>query len=227
MKYLLIILLSPLFSFGQATCGGAVIIPLDGTCKTVPTSTSTSNSSNCYSGYLTWLQFTTDNSGRCVELSFNGPSPSYMEVHSGCTGQTFVSQLCLDDGRGIWAADYGNPLQSNTTYKIKYWSPSGSIQVCGRYRTVLNDDCQTATAIDGTPKSDNNACHTPGPGVTPPQLCAFTLENTAWYKYTIASNGASIININNIQCDNITTGFAAGFQIGFFTGTCTNLINRS
>lgn len=224
MKFLLLLL--PFFANSQ-TCGTAINIPLDGTCKTINTSTLSSNSSGCVSGVLTYFQFTTDNSGRCVELSFNG-SASYIEVHTACTGQTFLagSSLCMEDGRGVWATDYNSPLQANSTYKVKYWSSQGSVQVCGRYRTVLNDNCQTATGIDGTPRIDNNACHTPGPGVIPPQLCAFTLENTAWYKYVIASNGVSIININSIQCDNYAPGFAAGFQVGFFTGTCTALVNR-
>jgi hypothetical protein len=39
------------------------------------------------------------------------------------------------------------------------------------------------------PITDNNACNSPGTGVNPTDLCASTLENTAFYKYTVLVDG--------------------------------------
>jgi hypothetical protein len=36
-------------------------------------------------------------------------------------------------------------------------------------------------------------------------------------------DGISIVNINNISCDNGSTNNNNGFQIGFFTGSCSSL----
>jgi hypothetical protein len=70
---------------------------------------------------------------------------------------------------------------------------------------------------------DNNACHTGGPGVTAAQLCAFSLENTAFYAFTIEHSGPASIYISNISCNNGNLNNSNGFQIGFFTGDCNTL----
>lgn len=70
---------------------------------------------------------------------------------------------------------------------------------------------------------DNNSCHLPGPGVTAAQLCAFSLENTAFYQFYVNTTGTCVINISNITCDNGPTTNNNGFQIGFFSGTCASL----
>jgi hypothetical protein len=77
--------------------------------------------------------------------------------------------------------------------------------------------------IQTTPVFDNNACHTPGPGVPAGQLCAMTLENTAWYTFVVENDGSCIITIDSIACDNGNGNNVNGFQIGFFGGTCSGL----
>ena len=74
---------------------------------------------------------------------------------------------------------------------------------------------------------DNNACAKPSTEVTPVQLCAFSLENTAFYKYIVALNGVSSIQLNNINCDNLNSAAETGFQIGFFVGSCGSLTKIS
>jgi hypothetical protein len=59
--------------------------------------------------------------------------------------------------------------------------------------------------------------------VTPAQLCAYSLENTAFYHFVVASTGHAIINISNISCDNGSENNSSGFQIGFFRGNCGSL----
>jgi hypothetical protein len=90
-----------------------------------------------------------------------------------------------------------------------------------------NTKCAGALSIDETPRNDNNACHKPSTEVTPDQLCATTLENTAFYQYYVAQTGVSIINIKNVMCDNIGASNSNGFQVGFFTGNCGALTKLS
>jgi hypothetical protein len=62
------------------------------------------------------------------------------------------------------------------------------------------------------------------PGATDPSpadFCAGTLENTAWYTFTVNADGDVVISIDNIAC----YGGGLGFQIGFFSGTCGSLTN--
>ena len=88
------------------------------------------------------------------------------------------------------------------------------------------DDCNGALLISSTPQSSNNICTTPGPTtntptITPADICAGSLENTAWYSFTTLSTGDVVVTIDNIIC----SGGAAGFQIGYFVGSCGSLVN--
>jgi hypothetical protein len=132
--------------------------------------------------------------------------------------------MCFDDGAGIWAPAETYTFSANTTYYIRVkTATAGNISIAAQHYTPPNDDCSGALTLSPIPINDNNACHHGGPGVLPAQLCAFTLENTAFYKYTVASTGTSTINITNIECDNGNGNNSSGFQIGFFTGTCALL----
>jgi len=80
--------------------------------------------------------------------------------------------------------------------------------------------CSGATWISPDITKDNNACNKPSAEVSPVQLCAFSLENTAFYSYIVETNGVSSVQLNNIECDNSAVGADNGFQIGFFVGSC-------
>jgi hypothetical protein len=58
-------------------------------------------------------------------------------------------------------------------------------------------------------------------------LCAFSLENTAFYTYYVENTGVSSIQLNDINCDNSDVGNNNGFQIGFFVGACGSLVKLS
>ncbi|PCI98541.1 MAG: hypothetical protein COB15_05770 [Flavobacteriales bacterium] len=128
----------------------------------------------------------------------------------------------------------GVPLTGLTvgaTYfvQISYASggPCGDLEICFYVcDTPTEDACAGAIAIGPTPQSLDNFCTTPGPisntpTITPANLCAGSLENTAWYSFTVLNTADVIMTIDNIIC----TGGGAGFQIGFYTGACGSLAN--
>src|SRR4030095_6280376 len=93
-----------------------------------------------------------------------------------------ASSMCFDDGAGLWSVSETFTLLPNTTYKLRIKTAiSGTITIKGYSYTPPNDDCGGAFAISPVLITDNNADHLPGPGVVPGQLCASTLENTAFY----------------------------------------------
>src|SRR5262245_49006946 len=132
--------------------------------------------------------------------------------------------MCYDDGKGLWSFGHLFLIQPSTTYKLRIkTNTSGNIAINAKFYNPANNLCAGATGIGPTPITDNNACNSPGSGVNAGDLCASTLENTAFYKYAVTTDGVSIININNISCDNGNTNNNNGFQIGFFTGSCASL----
>lgn len=241
-------LLLPIFVFAQgSTCSSPFTVTLDGACRTYAISSSTSNSAMCGYGsnmHETFFSFTTNGSAECVLLSITAPTaqPCEVAVYSGgaCTNGNQIqnSNLCMPDGKGIWApALYVDGvqvspkvLQANTTYilRVRTTSTSGNLTICGQSYTPPNDDCNGATYFGATAINDNNACHNGGPGVAPIDLAAGTLENTAFYKYKIGNApGGSTFTINNIDCDNGTESpdgaTNVGMQVGVFTGNCSSL----
>jgi hypothetical protein len=134
------------------------------------------------------------------------------------------SSMCFYDGAGLWAPSETLNLSPSTTYYLRIkTSTACDIRIGGQQASPVNDDCDGALSIGTIAITDNNACHQPGPNVTFTQLCASSLENTAFYQYYVATTGTSIINISNISCDNGANNVNNGFQIGFFKGSCTNL----
>jgi hypothetical protein len=132
--------------------------------------------------------------------------------------------MCFNTGNGIWAPAETFAMNANTTYFLRVWTPgAGTLNVCGRNYDPPNDDCLGAMSVGPAPIKDNNACAKPGPGVTPSQVCAASLENTVFYVYTVASTGASNIDIKNISCNNGDNNSNNSMQIGFFTGNCGTL----
>ena len=147
-----------------------------------------------------------------------------MYSSSSCTPPLSASSMCFDDGQGLWAPAHSYTLLPNTTYHLRIkTTTAGSITICAQHYTPPNDDCAGALAIGPTPVPDNNSCHKAGPVVTAAELCGSTLENTAFYRYVVENDGVSIVNINNIDCDNGSTNNSTGMQVGFFTGTCSSL----
>ncbi len=243
MKTLSLILVMALsytgFSQGN-NCGNAYELTLDAACRTFPVSSSGASCEFCpYSGStgkITYFKFTTDNSPQCVLLDASASSAVTMEMvlYDACSSGTaspsgglYNHGMCMDQGKGLWAQNLFDNLLPNTTYYLRVRTQNsftGTLQVCAKNYTPVNDICSGATSIGGTATiSDNNACHTPGPIIPAAQLCAITLENTAWYTYVIQSDGSTMITIDSITCNNGNGNNSTGFQIGFFTGTCGSL----
>ena len=229
--------------FAQGTnCSNAITLPLDGTCNNYNTSNTNGMTVHCNgagyggNGKLTYFKFTTNSTPECVSLditaSVTGTNIETV-LYSGCTGTTptggdAYQSICMDDGNGIWASNlwYGN-LAANTTYYLRVWTEDVVVlQICGKHETPTNNLCSGSTGIDDlvTP-NQNNACNLGSTEVPPANLCAGSLENTAWYTFTVLSTGVSSVVISNLNCDN--ANFQGnndyGFQIGFFTGNCGSL----
>ena len=229
-------LLLPVMLFSQqgSTCSNPYPLIIDGVSRTFATSATTGNAVVCsYTNGtpITYFSFTTNGSAECVLLDIEAPTTQPCEIimytANTCGNPTRVvsCDMCFDDGVGLWAPAESYTLSPNTTYYLRVkTTTSGNISIAAQFYDPPNNTCLGATQLGPTYIEDNNACHKPGTGVLPSQLCAFTLENTAFYKYTIASTGTSTINITNIECDNGDANNSNGFQIGFFTGTCAALI---
>jgi hypothetical protein len=186
-------------------------------------------------GHVTYFVFKTDNTSQCVLVNISTVTPATVEIslfnacNSGVespAGGIFNHGMCMNTGSGLWAPNLFSNLQPNTNYYLRVRTQqgyTGDLKISSMYYTPLNDDCFGATSIGTTAVSDNNACHTPGPGIPASELCATTLENTAWYTFVVQNNGASTILIDKIECNNGNGDNNNGFQIGFFSGSCSSL----
>jgi hypothetical protein len=232
---LLIFSLLTVNAFSQGTsCASSTLLTLDGVLRSYPASSSTGTAVVCTDNGttpITWFSFTTNATADCPLLNITSIDGQTCEValYTSCSGNMnnnleAASSMCFDDGTGLWAPAQDYIVTANTTYYIRIkTSTATTIDISGQSHSPSNDDCFGATPITSTPVSDNNSCHTPGPGVMASDLCAFTLENTAFYQFTVEATGSSIITISDIICDNANLNNNPGFQIGFFTGNCSAL----
>jgi len=229
---LLAFLLLPAFLFAQtgATCATAIPLSLDNIIRSYTASSSTGDNVLCTNNGttpVTWFSLMTNASIECILLSISASDGLACEVgmYSACNGSAIVtSSMCFYDGHGLWAPAQPSPLAGNTMYYLRIkTSTVCSISIGGQYYTPSNDDCSGALSISAVGTTDNNSCHLAGPGVTTTQMCASSLENTAWYQFYVATDGQAVINISNISCDNGANNNYNGFQIGFFTGSCSSL----
>jgi hypothetical protein len=225
-------LLLPACLFAQtgSTCATAIPLIIDGVIRNY-------SSSSYSAGYLlctgtgnspiTWFQFTTDASAQCPLLNITTSDNQACEIglYASCAGGIISgSSMCFYDGVGLWAPAETFTVSANTVYYLRIkTSTACTISISGQHYNPPNDNCSGAFPIGTTNINDNNACHHGGPGVLTSQLCAFSLENTAFYQFYVATTGYSIINISNISCDNQANNNNNGFQIGFFTGNCSSL----
>lgn len=224
------------------SCLSPYVLILDDVTRNYSTSSTSGNSAYCSSsefsgpGKVTVFSFTTNASGTCVliHLSTSPAVPAEMALYTGCNGGgncqglQGTSTVCFQDGTGYWAPSETLTLAPNTTYYLRIWTPSATtLTLSSKNYAPPNNFCAGATYIDENIKSDNNACHKGSTEVFAIQLCAFSLENTAFYTYIVDLNGVSSIQLNNISCDNSDVGNNNGFQIGFFTGSCGSLTKIS
>lgn len=226
-----------------SSCTDAISLSLDGAIRTYPVSSSIGSCVLCtttgYSGTngrITFFQFTTDNTPQCVSVDVTASSNIATEValYGGCIsgspnpiGGYAIHSMCMNNGSGIWAQDLFSNLSPNTTYYLRVRTASnftGNLNIAAKYNTPANNSCAGATPISTIAIADNNACHKTDPTVLATDLCAVTLENTAWYTYQVQNSGSTTISIENIACNNGDGNSNNGFQIGFFRGSCNGLI---
>ena len=220
-------------------CNNPYSLTLDGVCRSYTISSTADVALHCtnstyYSGTgrTTIFSFKTNATASCVliNLTTSGNQPAEVMIYETCTGggslhtPLLTSSVCFDDGTGLWAPCETEVLLANTTYFLRVWTPgSGTLTMCAKNYDPPNNFCSGATPIGAIPITDNNACNKGSTEVLPEQLCAFSLENTAFYTYMVDNTGTTLLSISNIKCDNNDLGVNAAFQIGFFTGTCGSL----
>lgn len=218
-----------------ASCSNPHVMALDTVSRSYTISPTSGNAAHCNTsdfngnGKITVFSFTTDGAGSCVlvHLSSSPAQPVELSLYTGCgsngscSGLQSTSSVCFSDGEGLWAPFEQLTLNPNTTYYLRAWTPDpGSLTMSARNYPPPNALCSGATVISPLPTTDQNACNKASTEVTPIQLCAFSLENTAFYTYFVESDGVSSIQLNNVSCDNSDLGANNGFQIGFFIGSC-------
>lgn len=238
MKYIKLLVyfctILPATSFSQgSTCSNAHALQMDGVCRNFITSSSTGGNVLCTDNGntpVTWFSFTTNSIPDNVLINITDPSgqPAEIAMYTACNGSNPLhlgSSMCFEDGKGLWAPEELFNLAPNTTYMLRVKTMSSStLSICAKYYTPPNDDCAGAFSISDEPLTDNNAAHKAGPGVWASDICASTLENTAFYSFYVLNTGSTIVNISNILCDNGNGNNNSGFQIGFFTGNCSGLV---
>ena len=228
------------FANGQgASCTNPHVLALDTISRNFSVSPTSGNAAECSSGFsgsgkITVFSFTTDASGSCVIVHIATSAPvqvAEVAMYTGCGGTGTCqglqtgSSVCFVDGTGYWAPSQTLTLAPNTTYYLRVWTPAaGTLTMSARNYSPPNNYCSGASWISTYSTDDNNACAKPSTEVTPVQLCAFSLENTAFYTYIVENNGVSSVQLNNVSCDNLNSAAETGFQIGFFVGSCGSLI---
>jgi hypothetical protein len=222
-----------------AQCTAPPITPTTtSSCTLFGTYTTFSGSSACSGsgfgggGSAKVIPICTNSNGDCMVLEASGLPGNggvSFELYSTCTGTASLSGYvsgsvaCYSDATDFAWSSSDLALAPNTCYYAVIWSKNGfpfTSTFCTYTEVPPNDECTGATAIDATPYNTENYCMTAGATDPPPaDFCAGTLENTAWYTFTVSADGDVIITIDNIAC----YGGGLGFQIGFFSGTCGSL----
>jgi hypothetical protein len=245
VKFVIIAMLclTSTYAYNQgASCNNPHVLALDTVSRNFTVSPTSGNSAECSSGFsgsgkITVFSFTTNSSGACVLVHIATSAPvqvAEVSLYTGCGGTGTCqglatgSSVCFVDGNGYWAPSQTQTLLPNTTYYLRVWTPAaGTLTMSATNYPPPNNLCNGASWISADATDDNNACAKPSTEVTPIQLCAFSLENTAFYTYIVESSGVSSIQLNSINCDNLNSAAETGFQIGFFVGSCGSLTKIS
>ena len=219
------------------SCANAIPLVIDGVCRTyTPSSTIEPSYAICNYGSIgnvIYFSFTTNSSVSCIEadISTSVISQADVSLYRSCSPVIDYDTLalCLNDGRGVWSTKSSvgdNPLQPNTTYYLRVRTAqffNGTINICAKYNTHTNYSCATATTITTMPLTDNNACAYASYTGSSANLCASSIENTAYYRAVYTNPANKFINID-LNCDNFDSqDQQTGFQVGLFRNSCSGL----
>ena len=228
--FLALYLIFPVSAFTQGTsCTSPVTISMDGVLRSYTSSSATGSNVLCTNNGITpvtWFRITTNALAECPLLNITVSDSLACEVafYTSCSSMLSSSSMCFYGGYGLWAPNENFLAAPNTTYYLRVkTSTACTIRIAGQNFTPPNDDCPGALSITTSLLNDNNSCDHGDVSIPPSNLCALTLENTAWYQFYVAITGYSIITISNIHCDNGAANNNSGFQIGFFKGSCASL----
>ena len=237
--FIIILIFQSFSSLSQSSCASPINLGIISSTVCVTQSNGTTSNSGCSgSGYgggsswgVTYFEFCTNSSADCINFNISDITTS-----GNWTAFIYDATSCTYTGNGDCLGSTGSgssfntssfSLSPNTCYVVRLASDNpGTFTLCAEVLSPSNDSCAGATPIDFNPQSENNFCKTPGPTtntptIVPSDLCAGSLENTAWYTFTTQNTGDVVINIENIVC----SGGASGFQIGYFVGSCGTLTN--
>ncbi|MDF2437230.1 MAG: hypothetical protein K0Q95_1606 [Bacteroidota bacterium] len=187
------------------------------------------------------ISFCTNASNTCVTFALTGLNSgggTSIALYTGCSGTTLSGYVtgsanCYSSATTANWSTAGLGLTASTCYYLSVWTanaPASTSTLCTQTLLAPNDYCTGASAISTVSQSFNNYCMTAGSNgsyTEPPasQFDAGSLENNAWYTFTTLSTCTYpctvTISITGISC----SGGGSGFQIGFWSGSCTSLTN--
>lgn len=186
------------------------------------------------SGGVTYFKFCTNASGSCVAFDITdgtnaGASYAITYYDAACT-LISGSSSCVGaaaTGYETTSADLG--LAANTCYYVRIWNGNtGTFSICTKTAVATNNLCGSPQQISTTALAGTNLCANASVGDPPPaQFGASSLENNIWYSFTTNTLCVSpctvVVTISNISC----SGGGSGFQIGYWSGTCTGTSTTS
>lgn len=236
----LLLIACSLSVYSQATCAGAVTLN-SGACLTNQTFPGSVNMAGlCVGGSnpALYIRFV---AGTCSEFtitsSANISTIGSQILTSACAGVAGTLE-CHDNVianypfsvNGINTTG-GNLLTAGTTYVLRLWGPvpaGTTFSICYKANQTINasDECAGALTLGALPTNFYNGgdcqftgTYTNAGASDPPAnvLCAGSLENTQWIKFTPQAGVLDFTIIgSNIQC----TGGGCGFQFGIVSGPC-------
>lgn len=250
MKKLLLILLTliSLNNYSQSTCASPTTISSGGCLNNISFPGSVNMAGLCVGGSnpSIFIRFT---AGSCSQFNITpnftlGTSSdlgyqiltngcSSISGGLGCIGNVVAGEQFSISGIGSTGT---NLLTSGTQYILQIWGAvgAGTMNICYNASTAgrAANECGGALGLGTSTQSFYNggdcsysgsyddATTTDEPAN---EICAGSLENTQWVKFTAAVGATSIsISGTNISC----TGGGCGFQFGIQSGSCGSLTNQ-
>ena len=182
--------------FGQgSTCGSPISLgtPPSGTPTCATYTFPTTGSAPCAgagyggSGGVMYFSFCTNAANDCIVFDFtNATSGNFAATvyTPGCI--SVIGADCMGNsgsGATLSTTNLSGTLTGSTCYVLRVWAKDGgTFDLCYESVDPPNDECAGAMGIDAIPQSTDNYCFTPGASdPAPADLCAGSLENTAWY----------------------------------------------
>ncbi|MGC4036941.1 MAG: T9SS type A sorting domain-containing protein [Chitinophagaceae bacterium] len=195
---------------------------------------------------ITWVKFTITaamGTNPCVTFALTQDDPALgmeMALYPSTCGATVQAgtSICFNDGKGIWSAGPSYAGYAPGDYYLRVFSDvaagtNGKQFVLNGTATTqsANDLCSTAGSFGYALSKASNACAHFTSGTEgllnnttdPAKMCAFSLQNTVWYKFIVQQGGViAKVTVSNIDCDSYNNSSQL-LQMGLLKGTCGSL----